>query len=331
MDAIADPSATLPTIPLIDATAGRLALIAAEPSRLTAIVEAGVRRYGHTALAIGDKISRHWLARSGNPYLAEIDAIAHAIGRPGAHLLNLSYEWTCTAAVGPVPDGSGARLARTLDWPLDGLGRNVAVAAVEGSAGSYLDVTWPGFVGVATAVAPGRFAVALNQAPMQRVTPSCWLDWAIARIRTFGSRGLPAGHLLRRVFDTCRTYAEAKAILASMPLCLPAFFALAGAGAGESCVIERTETDCRVREGPAAVANHWVAFSMPQRSRGLDSVGRQRQMEACHDRAGHDFAWIAAPILNPTTRLAVVADPEPGRLSVVGYERDGQATRPFRS
>lgn len=332
MDVVADPTAPLPAIPFIDATAGgRPALIAAAPTRLAAIVDAGTRRYGTMALAVGDRISRAWLARAGNPYLIEIDGIARAIGRPGAHLLNLSYEWTCTSAVGAAPNEPGARLVRTLDWPLDGLGRNVVVAEIAASAGRYLDVTWPGFVGVATAMAPGRFAVALNQAPMRRLTPSCWFDWAVARLRTLRSRGWPPSHLLRHVLDTCRTYGEARAALTSAPLCLPAFFSLAGVGVEEACVIERTEADFRVREGPAAAANHWAAFDRPQRARGVDSVGRQRQMEAWHSRAGHDFAWVAPPILNPTTRLAVVADPATGRLSVIGYERDGPATQPFRS
>ena len=44
------------------------------------------------------------------------------------------------------------------------------VARHESPAGSWLNVTWPGFVGVLTGMAPGRFSIAYNQAPIRRVT-----------------------------------------------------------------------------------------------------------------------------------------------------------------
>ena len=79
-------------------------------------------------------------------------------------------------------------MLRTLDWPLRGLGRNVVVATIEGAAGIYKNVTWPGFVGVATAMAPGRFSGAINQPPMRKWSPSCWLDWGINRCRLWRRR-----------------------------------------------------------------------------------------------------------------------------------------------
>jgi hypothetical protein len=42
------------------------------------------------------------------------------------------------------------------------------VAHRYGPAGEFFDVTWPGAVGTLTAVAPGRFAAAINQAPLFR-------------------------------------------------------------------------------------------------------------------------------------------------------------------
>ena len=78
---------------------------------------------------------------------------------------------------------------------------------------------------------------------MPRFTPSCRLDWAIMRARVFARTGLPPAHLLRRVFDTCTSYAEARATLTETPLCLPGIFVLSGAGADEGCVIERRERE----------------------------------------------------------------------------------------
>ena len=74
-------------------------------------------------------------------------------------------------------------MVRTLDCPVGGLGGNVVVARHEGDMGPFYNVTWPGLVGVVTAMAPGRFSVALNQTPMRRYSPWCWLDWGIARGR----------------------------------------------------------------------------------------------------------------------------------------------------
>ena len=137
-------------IPRLDTgRAGPVALIGADLARFQDIAASAEDYYGWTAFRIGDRLSRRWLEKSDNPYRAEIAEVAERLGRPGAYLLNLSYEWTCTAGVGPDPEGAGTRLLRTLDWPLPGLGRDVVAAGHEGPAGSWWNVTWPGFVGVA--------------------------------------------------------------------------------------------------------------------------------------------------------------------------------------
>jgi hypothetical protein len=66
-------------------------------------------------------------------------------------------------------------LARTLDWPFPGLGRYADVVRLEGPAGEYFSVTWPGYAGVLTATAPSRFTACINQAPMYRRTQHPWL------------------------------------------------------------------------------------------------------------------------------------------------------------
>ncbi len=68
-------------------------------------------------------------------------------------------------------DAAGAPvLRRTLDWPFRGLGKCVEIAWQSGPAGEFYNVTWPGPVGVLSAMAPGRFCAVINQAPMQRRT-----------------------------------------------------------------------------------------------------------------------------------------------------------------
>lgn len=335
MDAAPDsPARDTVTIPCHDLRALDCAdvarrLVELEPERCAAIVAAAVRHYGEAALGVGDAVSRRWLRRRNNPYLAEIAAVDRAIGRHGAYLLNMSYEWTCTTGTGADPDGAGCRMLRTLDWPLDGLGRNLVVVQRRGAAGDYVDVTWPGFVGVATAMAPGRFAAAINQPPMRRWTSSCWLDWGINRLRLNRAKGLPPMHLLRRVFDEAATFEEARRLLAETPIAAPAFFTLAGLQPDEACVIERDGRNVHVHQGPGAVANHYLALTTPGRDRGFDSPARCDQMKTVAGTAAGGFDWVVAPILNPTTRLACEANAGRGTLRVLGIEAAGIATRPY--
>ena len=157
---------SLPTIPQ-HAVAERgwpLALLDLEQARAEELLEAAGRLVPRPLIAIGDRLSRRWLLRSGNRYLAEIDAIGHRLGQPGACFLNVSYEWGCTSRSGASPNGGGAQLLRVLDWPNEGIGRNVVALTIDSPLGPWTNLTWPGFTGVIQASAPGRFAIALNQA-----------------------------------------------------------------------------------------------------------------------------------------------------------------------
>ena len=113
-------SSELPAIPLLETgKAGPLALIDAAPGRFGEIIDMGRRHYGEAALRMGDAVSRRWLDKTANPYRHEIEAVAGRAGLPGAHLLNLSYEWTCTSAVGADPSGPDfkKRCRNRWRWP----------------------------------------------------------------------------------------------------------------------------------------------------------------------------------------------------------------------
>ena len=186
-------------IPLIEAGGGGvLPALDAAPERLAELIASARRRYGPTMLRLADLASRRWLERTANPYLGEIAGVASRIGEPGVYMLNLSYEWSCTSGVGPDPAGPGNRLLRTLDWPLDGLGRTAVVSRHQASAGPYFNVTWPGFAGITTAMAPGRFAAAINQPPMRWTSPLMALDWMTNRLGVWRQGGLPPVHLDRK-------------------------------------------------------------------------------------------------------------------------------------
>ena len=315
--------ALLPAIPL-HAVAGPGDLLRLEPARLAALIAAAERRYPAVAIALADRLSRRWLERSRNPYLDEIAGVAAALGRPGAHFLNLSYEWACTCSVGPTADGRAGRLTRVLDWPFEGLGAEIVAARQEGPVGPWVNLTWPGFTGCIQGHAPGRFAAAFNQAPLRRRSPSMAIDWACDRYGLWRARALPPGHLLRQVFEAAPDYAAAKAILAETPLALPAIFSLVGTRPGEQAVIERLEDRAAVHEGSQVAANHWMGASLPPaRARGTASDRRAALMLELAAGAGPDFAWLQPPVLNPTTRLALYAEPASGRLVAQGFEAEG--------
>ena len=321
------PARELARIPLHDVTGeGPVGLTAADPARCSALLDSGGECYGSAFLRLADPISRRWLERSKNPYLDEIDAVAAAVGRPGAYLLNLSYEWSCTSAVAADPEG-GNRLQRTLDWPLHGLGRNLVISRQEGAQGIYYNVTWPGFVGVASALAPNRFAVALNQAPMRRFGLTLSGDWLMNRLLLWHTDGLPPLHLLRQVFDECQDYGKALERLRDTPVCLPALITLSGTEPDEGCVIERRETSAEVYPAPQCAANHWLTPGLPGTDRGNDSQGRMELMKVLHRTP--EFDWLVPPILNDCTRTAVIANAKTGLLMVQGWEVDGPATEVF--
>src|SRR5262249_24758334 len=122
-----------------------------------------------------DRVSRDWLVRQQNPYLAEIDEVAALLGIRGVHALNVCFEWGCTRGIWPSPEGPVLR--RVLDWPFPKLGQSLVVLQQPRAAKTFLNIGWPGMTGEVQAVAPGRFAAALHQAPMRRHGLGFVGDW----------------------------------------------------------------------------------------------------------------------------------------------------------
>jgi hypothetical protein len=332
---------TQPSIPLLDARADPIA----QPDAARELQMAILGRFKPLAtpfLPLADRIARRWLARAGSPYLDELDAIAARTGLAGVYATNVSYEYACTVLAQSDGPSAAPMLRRTLDWPFPGLGRHAVAAWRAGPAGEFLDLTWPGFVGVLTALAPGRFAAAINQAPLYRRTEAAALrgaDYVLNLVRTLSrERGLPPAHALRRVFETAPDFAAALAALRDVEIARPALFTLIGPQPGEMAVIERRERDATVLLGPGAVANDWreprpgwEPRPCALEDRRLDSVARCAAITA-NVGAGEPFGWVAPPVRNWNTRLAVEINVGEGLLRAQGYEPVGDdalpATRP---
>jgi hypothetical protein len=285
-----------------------------------------------------DGMARWWLSRSQSPYVEEVRAIAAMLKFPGVWFLNGSYQWSCTALA---REENGAPwLARTLDWPFPGLGRYVQIAHMQGPAGDFYNVTWPGYVGALTALAPGRFAAAVNQAPMRRRTVDRRLrfyDLAANSVATLRrERGIPPDQLLRRVMEYARDYGEARSLLESTPIARPVIYTLAGCRPGERCVIERTERGVRTRTEQTCAANDWlvgvpswearIAADKMTTSTFEDAAANSRTRREALERwsgrfESERFDWVAPPVLNPYTRIAIEMCPARSVLRAVGYER----------
>jgi hypothetical protein len=229
--------------------------------------------------------------------------------------------------------GSGATLRRVLDWPFPRLGELVVVARQDGPAGDFFNITWPGANGSFHGMAPGRFAAAINQAPMRRHGTGFAGDWFRNRLAARRATGWPAAHLLRHVFETAPDYAQAKHLLCETPLAVPALFILSGVTAQDSCVIERTETDFAVREmeaGRVCTANHFeTRLDGPLwEARPIDSPGRAACARAVSGNV-EGFAWFTAPIANINSRLVFNADAGTGTLELAGTAGTGFVTELF--
>jgi len=333
--------ALLPTIAVIDVRDGG-------PIRHARERAAGARALRDACLAwfpslavplvpMMDGVARRWLTRSDSPYVSDIEAIAASLGFPGIWLLNGSYQWGCTALARE--EGGAPWLARTLDWPFPGLGRHAEVAHMRGSAGDYFSVTWPGYVGVLTAMAPGRFAASINQAPLWRRTrhPRLrLLDIAVNGVNTWRNvRHIPPDQLLRAVFEEADDFAAARRRLETTPIARPVIYTLAGRRPGETCVIERTEEAFTTRTTATCAANDWLTTLDGWEGRvGADVVmtcspeeagaASRRRRDALANWTGmlanDSFGWVTPPVLNRFTRLAIEMCAADGILRVAGYE-----------
>jgi len=317
-------------IPLLDVRrGGPVAHMRARVAAAAALRElclAPIPRWSrHVCLSSIDHIAAKWLRSSVSTYGEELRDVARILGFPGALTLNMSYLFACTTSAAPGPNGAPL-LRRSLDWPFDGLGRCVEIAWQAGPAGDFYNVTWPGAVGVLSAMAPGRFCAVINQAPMRRRTSGliglpydAMLNLGNALMR---EDGWPPDHLLRLAFETCESFEDAIALLSREPLARPALFTLTGTRPDEMAVVERTEREALVLRGHATVANDWQTPRRGWHGRmGLENNEARKTAMRGFAPGGPAFRWAVPPVLNATTRLVVeMSAAGAGDLCARGYE-----------
>ena len=331
----------LPEIPYVDIRGSSpLELLVRFPDKAKALARATTETFGaasriasQAAFPFTDRASRAWLARTDNPYRAEILAFEAILGIKGVPTLNICFEWGCTS--GAFRLGDDVVLRRVLDWKFPALGEHLVIAHQSGPAGEFYNVTWPAMSGIYHAMAPGRFAAAINQAPMRRHGHPVVLDWARNRVATKNEMGMPAAHLLRRAFETAPDYAAAKRMLSQTPIAVPAIFILAGPDDG--CVIERTENHMAVREieGDRVCASNHFETRLNETAKGWHPRSKDSpERLACAlslgaSEIGTGFGWFKPPIANPTSRVVLNACPRKATLFVMGVHGETPVTEAF--
>jgi hypothetical protein len=333
---------TLPAIPYVDVREGGIIDLLATQKENNVVgkmkkqIGFAGRAAAWLALTPGDRLSKKWLRKTDNPYLSEITAFAKVLKTKGIYALNLSYEWACTTGVYSEPAGN--KMLRVLDWPMPRMGDSLIVAHQRGQAGDFLNVTWLGLSGVFNAVAPGRFAAAINQAPMRRKRGGIAADWLRNRLSVNKSTALPPAHLLRKVFETAPDYQAAKTMLMNEPIAVPTLYILSGTKENEGCVIERTETKAVVREmndGKVCASNQFETSLngdgkewMIRRKCSPSRVAAARTLSS--QTVDDTFNWFTPPIANKFSKLAIVTDAAAGTLAVIGTEGEKAVTQTFK-
>jgi hypothetical protein len=255
----------------------------------------------------------------------EIGVVADAVDVDTSSLLfaNLAYDLGTLGCSTFVRDGKGGPLlARNLDWefPGDILRRaSCAVRVIGAPAGPYAVVTWPGFVGALTAVAPGRFALAVNY--VRRL--GARLGGLLARA---ASGALPLPWAMRDVLDHARTFEEAVERVRRVRLLSPVLVTLAGTRQGEGVVVERAPLGAALRSMVRAdlcVANHYLTRRFAGECVDYDdggSLDRQASLERSAARhqgnTVHDAFAVLAPNVRPTTQQQTVMRASDGLLVV---------------
>lgn len=231
-------------------------------------------------------------------YWAEMEGLAALAGVATDSVVagNLYYDALkavlgCTAFAVDTP--AGPLHARNLDWwtENDMLERYTMVTRFTGTrAGEFTTVGWPGFAGVFSGIAPGRFAVTLNAVSSDEPLQA----------------GCPIVFLLRQVLEEAGDFATALNTLRTTAVASDSLLLLTGVRPGEMAVIERTPRRAEVRfaeNGRIFVTNDYRLLRA-----GVRDSGSALQATACgrYDRVSE--LVNTAPPRSPESCFACLDD-----------------------
>lgn len=336
----------LKNIAVVDAVGNPQA--AADPSEAKKLADDVIDGFGGIRAKLArryirqlDRLGRNWLGRNDAGYMSEIDAVARHTNLPGAYILNLAYEvdLLCTCNI-TEQEGQGPLMQRTLDWGFTTMGSTVLVAERAGMCGNYYDVTWPAMAGSLTVLCPGRFAIALNQAPMDLLygkrESTAKLFNTLRGL--FRSGRTPPLQLVRKICDSARDFDGAIALLRNALVTKECLISLVGPSAGQMARIEIGKNGGVpiVTMGAGAFANDWIvhdprwlprpcADGFPNSKEENDLRAAMIQKYKSAPNQTH-FGWLEAPILNKYTAIAVEISVRDNSLRLIGFEKEKAVT-----
>ena len=248
-----------------------------------------------------DSIMAYRNANLPTGYAQELTSIARMldVSEEAILVVNLYYDLIkfiigCTAFA--VDTEQGPLHARNLDWwtEMGLLSSATLVTDFRGAAvGPFQVVAWPGFTGALSGVAPGRFAITLNAVSSNE--PPVFAT--------------PITYLIRTIFETTHTFAEAVYQLTSTEIASDCLLLVTGTQPGEMVVIERTPTRAALRfptNGYLIVTNDYLALSSNTTSSG---VQQELQQTSCSrfDRTSQLLAHHLPR--NATECFSILTDP----------------------
>lgn len=186
------------------------------------------------------------------------------------------------------------------------------------------------------AVAPGRFAISINQSPIPMRSKLGRIgfpfDWALQRLHTFRSSGWLPAHLLRHVFETAKDFDEAVKLLSQSGLAIPVIFTVCGTKDGERAIIERREHEAHIiRESGVCTANHWQRDGWHGHPRPIKSHDRLKSAKTSTEALFSEdkaWDWLIPPVFNKHSIMAFVGNTS-GLLKVVNFKVKNGTIRPI--
>ncbi len=236
-----------------------------------------------------------------------IEGVSGAIETAG-DILESGKDWLglCTS-VGFRHPSLGMVHCRNVDWPIAQMKAATIILDCKSEAGPFRAVSVPGMVGVLSGVAKGRFSITLNsKEDRNHVIPNL--------------RGWGGSLLLRWIFESCGSYAEAVRELKKASAFVPFYAMVVGPKSGQACVIEVNKSGrnrvYKQSDYPVAVANHYPGEIWD------DSYSQERQeiVEAsaakCRVKTLRGCFAVVNPVVNADTVQSMVFHPKSGRVLV---------------
>ena len=211
-------------------------------------------------------------------------------------------EW-CTSGAKYLPEIGMIHL-RNNDWPMPILKKTtIVVDFINGPSGPFSAVTFPGYLGVLSGVARGRFSATINMAATDN------------RINLFGR---PASFIVRDMFEGCSNFDEALEFLKNGYASAPAMVHLVGLNKGESIIMNYSSKGRFFLESNVSANHYQYDENYTDETSEMDSEERmecmQKKLSRIKTPKGGLISLGSGVINNEDTIQSMVLIPKTGEI-----------------